>query len=102
MMWHLQKFYAYILKDYKEESLKATATRIAEQALELSYDSDYMSPFAEQAKEHGYHVTGAVYNAGAFYNRRGSDLRRETVSLLRLTQRLPTELEMIMFHNRCG
>lgn len=46
------------LQDYKEESLKATATRIAEQALELSYDSDYMSPFAKQAKENGYHVTG--------------------------------------------
>ncbi|XP_076801420.1 protein phosphatase PTC7 homolog [Clavelina lepadiformis] len=46
------------LKDSKYESIKHTAWSIAEQARDLSYDPDYLSPFAKQARLNGYDVTG--------------------------------------------
>lgn len=46
------------MRDYKYETLKSTATKIANQAHKLSFDPEYLSPFAKQAKENGYDVTG--------------------------------------------
>lgn len=46
------------IRNTEYSSLKTTATSIAKQARELSYDPEYLSPFAQQAKENGYEVTG--------------------------------------------
>lgn len=46
------------IKDFHYDTLKSTATSIAKQAHELSYDPEYLSPFARQAKENGYDLTG--------------------------------------------
>nr|XP_018667237.1 protein phosphatase PTC7 homolog [Ciona intestinalis] len=46
------------LKDNQYESIKQTVWNIAEQARDLSYDPDYLSPFAKQARKNGYPVTG--------------------------------------------
>uniref|UniRef100_H2YPQ3 Protein phosphatase n=1 Tax=Ciona savignyi TaxID=51511 RepID=H2YPQ3_CIOSA len=46
------------LKDSQYESIKRTVWNLAEQARDLSYDPDYFSPFAKQARKNGYNVTG--------------------------------------------
>jgi len=46
------------LDNNKYESIKQTAWSIAECARDLSYDPDYMSPFAKKARQSGYNVTG--------------------------------------------
>jgi protein phosphatase PTC7 len=44
--------------DNRYESIKQTAWSIAQCARDLSYDPDYMSPFAKKARKSGYNVTG--------------------------------------------
>ncbi|XP_072099808.1 protein phosphatase PTC7 homolog isoform X1 [Mobula birostris] len=46
------------LKDSNYESMKETVQNIAEQAQQLAYDPNYMSPFAERACENGLNVQG--------------------------------------------
>nr|CAB3265121.1 protein phosphatase PTC7 homolog [Phallusia mammillata] len=46
------------LKDNKYESIKQTAWSIAEHARDLSFDPDYLSPFAKQARRSGMNVIG--------------------------------------------
>ncbi|XP_013413535.1 protein phosphatase PTC7 homolog [Lingula anatina] len=46
------------LKDHKPENIKRTARTLAKTARELSFDPDYMSPFAQQAQEHGIECKG--------------------------------------------
>ncbi|XP_078278192.1 protein phosphatase PTC7 homolog isoform X3 [Rhinoraja longicauda] len=44
------------LKDCNHESLKETVKNIAEQAQQLAYDPNYMSPFAQRACDNGLNV----------------------------------------------
>jgi len=46
------------LENNSYENIKAAAWSIAECARDLSYDPDYMSPFAKKARQSGYNVTG--------------------------------------------
>jgi len=46
------------LKDNNYESIKQLARSIAEQARELSCDTEYMSPFAKEARKSGYYMRG--------------------------------------------
>ncbi|XP_078082156.1 protein phosphatase PTC7 homolog [Mustelus asterias] len=46
------------LKDSSYQSMKATVKSIAEQAQQLAYDPNYMSPFAQHACENGLNVQG--------------------------------------------
>ncbi|XP_078404865.1 protein phosphatase PTC7 homolog isoform X2 [Cetorhinus maximus] len=46
------------LKDSSYQSMKETVKSIAEQAQQLAYDPNYMSPFAQHACENGLNVQG--------------------------------------------
>ncbi|XP_077996290.1 protein phosphatase PTC7 homolog [Glandiceps talaboti] len=46
------------LKDRTVESIQSKVNTIAEHARQLAYDSTYMSPFAEHARENGLDFTG--------------------------------------------
>lgn len=46
------------------ESIQQTASSIAEQAHELAYDPNYMSPFAQFACDNGLNVRGKSDRAG--------------------------------------
>ncbi|XP_026580438.1 protein phosphatase PTC7 homolog, partial [Pseudonaja textilis] len=46
------------LKNSNYESIQQTASSIAEQAHELAYDPNYMSPFAQFACDNGLNVRG--------------------------------------------
>jgi len=52
-------------QDCKEDSIERTAWSIAEHALDRAFDPDYLSPFALQARKHGY-VTVKGMNNFAF------------------------------------
>ena len=46
-------------QDNKRESVERIAYEIAKQAHDLSFDPNYMSPFAKNAVENGFNVKGA-------------------------------------------
>ena len=46
------------MQDNKEESVQRTASTIAESAYQLSFDPEYMSPFALSAIDAGIQLTG--------------------------------------------
>lgn len=47
-----------LLQNTNYESIQQTARSIAEQAHELAYDPNYMSPFAQFACDNGLNVRG--------------------------------------------
>ena len=54
--------YFYLLfQDSKYESIKQTAWSIAEHAQTKSFDPDYMSPFAKQARLNGYNSVKGIH-----------------------------------------
>jgi len=46
------------LEDENPESLKKMARSLAEQARDLSFDTEYMSPFSKEARKNGYYMRG--------------------------------------------
>jgi len=46
------------LEDEDPASLKKMARSLAEQARDLSFDPEYMSPFSREARKNGYYMRG--------------------------------------------
>lgn len=55
-------FISMWLQKTNYESIQQTARSIAEQAHELAYDPNYMSPFAQFACDNGLNVRGKIIN----------------------------------------
>ena len=59
----MTSFVCHVFQDNREESVQKTASTIAENAYNLSFDPDYMSPFALSAIDAGIQLTGACTSA---------------------------------------